>query len=530
MAEKAMRRPLPELASYQALRSHAQEIEKRSLRDWFEQDPLRFETFSRELEQFLFDFSRNRICDKTVDRLLDLSSECEVKSWRDRMFSGEPINLTENLPVQHTALRDPDPASGEPGGLQSRTLERMGALAEEIHEQGFTDVVHLGTGGSQLGPRLVCDAFSDNAQAGLSMHFVANADAREINCVLKGREAGNTLFIIASKSFATAETLANAQAAKNWLLQNGIADPGIARHFVAVTSRPERASAWGIPESQMLPVWDSVGGRFSVWSAVGFGIVLYLGMPAFRQLLLGAREMDYHFRTASPKQNVPLLLALLGIWNQHFMGTVAQVVLPYDTRLRYLPGYLQQLEMESNGKCVDRGGRALDVPGSAMVFGDVGTNAQHGFFQYLHQGSHVVHCDFIGVVRAGHSNRSQHEMLLSNMIAQARALMHGQTLEEAQARAQTAYAEHRVFPGNRTSNTILLRELTPHSLGQLLALYEHKVFVEGIVLNVNSFDQPGVELGKNLAECLLESLRSRDSVQGLDPATRALLDYYRKHA
>ncbi len=525
-----MRRPLEKLASYRALRSHAQEIEKRTLRDWFAQDPLRFETFSLELEHFLFDFSRNSICDKTVDKLLTLSSECEVESWRDRMFAGEHINLTKDRPVQHTVLRDPDSVSGEPGKSQNRILERMEALAAEIREQGFTDVVHLGTGGSLLGPRLVCDAFSDDARADLNMHFVANADAREINRVLTGREADNTLFIIASKSFATPETLANAQAAKNWLLQNGLKDPTIARHFIAVTSRPERTSAWGIPESRVLPVWDSVGGRFSVWSAVGLGIVLYLGMPAFRQLLQGAREMDRHFMTAPPRQNVPLLLALLGIWNLHFMGTVVQVVLPYDTRLRYLPGYLQQLEMESNGKSVDRAGRALGVPDSAIVFGDIGTNAQHGFFQFLHQGSHVAHCDFIGVVRAGHSNRSQHEMLLSNMIAQAGALMHGQTLEEAQAEGQTAYAEHRVLPGNRTSNTILLKELTPYSLGQLLALYEHKVFVEGIILNINSFDQPGVELGKNLAACLLESLRAPDSEQGLDPTTRALLDYYRKHA
>ena len=525
-----MRRPLAELASYQALRSHAQEIEKRTLREWFARDPMRFETFSRELEHFLFDFSRNRICERTVDKLLALASECEVESWRDRMFAGERINLTEDRAVEHTALRATDPASGKSGRLQNRILGCMEALAGEIRDQGFTDVVHLGTGGSHLGPRLVCDAFSDAARPGLSMHFVANADATEINRVLKGRDVDRTLFIITSKGFATPETLANAQVAKNWLLQGERAKQGIARHFVAVTSRPERAVAWGIPESRILPVWDSVGGRFSVWSAAGLGIVFCIGMPAFREFLRGAEKMDHHFETAPAGQNVPLLLALLDLWNQQFMGTVAQVVLPYDTRLRHLPGYLQQLEMESNGKHVDRAGRALDVPGSAIVFGEVGTNAQHGFFQYLHQGSHALHCEFIGVVRPGHAHRAQHELLLSNMIAQARALMNGQTLEEVRAQGQDVHAEHRVFPGNRTSNTILIKELTPYSLGQLLALYEHKVFVEGIVLDINSFDQPGVELGKRLAASLLKSLQAQDSVQNLDPATCALLDYYRKHA
>lgn len=525
-----MRRPLAELAAYQALRSHAQEIEKRTLREWFARDPKRFETFSRELGHFLFDFSRNRICERTVDQLLALASECEVESWRDRMFAGERINLTEDRAVQHTALRAAGSASTEPERSQNRILGRMEALAGKIREQGFSDVVHLGTGGSQLGPRLVCDAFSDEARSGLDMHFVANADATEIDRVLRGRNANRTLFIITSKGFATPETLANAQVAKNWLLQDDRAGKSIARHFVAVTSRPERATAWGIPESQVLPVWDSVGGRFSVWSAAGLGIVLYLGMPAFRELLRGAEEMDHHFRTAPAKQNVPLLLALLDLWSQHFMGTVAKVILPYDTRLRHLPGYLQQLGMESNGKCVDRAGRALDVPGSAIIFGEVGTNAQHGFFQYLHQGSLALHCEFIGVVRAGHRQREQHELLLSNMLAQARALMCGQTLEEAQAQGRSAHAEHRVFPGNRTSHTILIKELTPHSLGQLLALYEHKVFVEGIVLDINSFDQPGVELGKYLAANLLESLRAQGSVQDLDPATGALLEYYRRHA
>ena len=525
-----MRRPLSQLPSYQALRAHAQEIKRQTLREWFAQDPKRFPTFSLEHENFLFDFSRNRICEKTVDNLLTLSTECEVEAWRDRMFAGKCINLTENRPVQHTALRDLGNASSDLAVSQNRILEQMETLARRIREWGFTDVVNLGTGGSHLGPKLVCDAFSDDAKPGLNMHFVANVDTTEINRVLKGRVPHRTLFIITSKSFTTPETLSNAEIARNWFLQDAKVKNSIQRHFVAVTAQTERAIAWGIQESQIFPMWDSVGGRFSVWSAAGLSIVLCLGMSAFKELLRGAQEMDHHFRTAAARKNIPVLLALLGIWNQHFLDTVAQVVLPYDTRLRYLPAYLQQLEMESNGKCVDRAGRALGVPDAAIVFGGVGTNAQHGFFQFLHQGGHAASCDFIGVVRPGHLNHSQHEMLISNMIAQTRALMFGQTLEEVQAQGSVSHAEHKVSPGNRTSNTILFRELTPHSLGQLIALYEHKVFVQGIVLNINSFDQPGVELGKNLADCVLESLRNPGSVSNLDSATRALLDYYRKHA
>ncbi len=500
------------------------------MREWFAQDPKRFSMFSREQEHFLFDFSRNRICGETLDKLLALSEECEVEAWRDRMFAGECINLTENLPVQHVALRDLEDATSGLAESQNRVLECMETLALQVREQGLTDVVHLGAGGSHLGQKLVCDAFCDEALPGLNMHFVANVDTTEIQRVLHGRVPHRTLFIVASKSFSTPETLSNAGIARNWLMQDDKANECIERHFVGITANVERALAWGLQEHRVLPMWNSVGGRFSVWSAAGLSIVLYLGMPAFRELLRGAREMDRHFRTAAAGENLPVLLALLGIWNQHFLDTAAHVVLPYDMRLRYLPAYLQQLELESNGKCVDRAGRALDVPDAAIVFGEVGTNAQHGFFQFLHQGGRAASCDFIGVVRPGRGRRSQHEMLLSNMIAQTRALMFGQTLEEVRAQGNAACAEHKVFPGNRTSNTILLRQLTPYSLGQLMALYEHKVFVQGVLLNINSFDQPGVELGKRLAKHLLDDLQTADLDTDLDSATRALLAYYKKHA
>ncbi len=525
-----VRKPLSQLASYQALRAHAKEIKNHTLREWFAQDPGRFTAFSVEHPEFLFDFSRNRISGKTLDILFSLLVECEVETWRDKLFAGDRINLTEDRAVRHTVLRELDDVSSGPARSRDKVLRRMEDFAWQVREEGFTDIVNLGAGGSRLGPMLVCDVFSDLACQGLEVHFVSNADAAEINRVLQNLVPATTLFIITSKSFTTPETLANAENARNWLSGDDQVNKRIDRHFSAVTARTEMAVSWGVPPQQVFPMWDSVGGRFSVWSAAGLSVVLYLGMPVFKELLRGANEMDEHFKTAPAKENIPVLLALLGIWNQHFLGASVQAVLPYDTRLHHLPAYLQQLEMESNGKCVDRSGRVLDVPGCTVVFGDVGTSAQHGFFQFLHQGREPVSSDFIGVVRPAHANRRQHDMLMANMIGQAEALMLGRMPEEVQAEDNGQHAMHRVFPGNRTSNMILFRELTPRTLGLLLALYEHKVFVQGIVLDINSFDQPGVEFGKRLAHHLLDGLHDGEAVPGQDCATRAALDYYRKHS
>ena len=525
-----MRKPLSQRASYQALREHAQEIENCPLRECFARDPERFPRFSQEHDDFLFDYSRNRISTAIVDKLLSLATECEVESWRDRLFAGDRINQTEGQAVQHTLLRDLDDTDSDIAMAREQVLRRMGDLAGQVRELGFTDVVNLGTGGSRLGQMLVCDAFSDPGGRDLDIHFVANADATEINRVLENLEPATTVFVVTSKSFATPETLANAETARNWLATDARVHKHLVRHFFAVSARVEKAVSWGIPEQQVLPMWETVGGRFSVWSAAGLSVALYLGMTAFGELLQGANEMDRHFKTAPLQENIPVLLALLSIWNQHFLGVPVQAILPYDTRLRHLPAYIQQLEMESNGKYVDRDGRALDVPGSAVVFGDVGTNAQHGFFQFLHQGLNPVTCDFIGVARPGHADRLRHDMLMANMLAQSEALMQGRMPEEVQAVDNVPHVMHKVFPGGRASNTILLRELTPRTLGLLLALYEHKVFVQGVVLNINSFDQPGVELGKILAHRLFEGLQGEQPVQGQDAATRAMLDYYRKHS
>ena len=525
-----MRKPLSKLTTYQALRTHAQKIKSQTLREMFAQSSNRFDAFSQQHDHLLLDYSKNRIAEETIDKLVSLFDECEVESWRDKMVAGEPINSTENRAVLHAALRNLDDSTSVWGKKQLNVLRRIESFAEEVHAGSFTDVVNLGIGGSHLGPKLVCDALTNFAKPGLNIHFVANVDATEINRVLKKLNPATTLFIITSKTFTTQETFANANTANNWLSNNAQLKNNLAKHFVAVSANIEKAVSFGIPEQQVFPMWDEIGGRFSLWSAVGLSIALYLGMPAFKELLHGANVMDEHFKNTVAKENLPILLALLDIWNQHFLHASVHAVLPYDVRLRYLPAYLQQLTMESNGKYVDREGNTLDVPSAAIVFGDVGTNAQHSFFQLLHQGTHSMSCDFIGVVKPGHNNQTQHNMLLANMIAQTQALMLGQTLEEARTLDRGEDAAHKMFPGNRISNTILLTELTPYTLGMLLAIYEHKVFVQGVILNINSFDQMGVELGKKLATNILDKIQVTEPVLDQDSSTNALIDFYKKHS
>ena len=524
-----MRKPLSQLISYQALRSHALEIEQQSLRKMFAQDPTRYDSFSQQNDYLLLDYSKNRISLETIDKLISLFDECEVAQWRDKMFSGEIINSTENRAVQHTALRNLNNPNTVIAKEQIDIIKRIDSFVNEIHSSNITDVVNIGIGGSHLGPLLVCDALSNYAKSKVNVHFVANVDATEINRVLNKLNPTNTLFIVTSKSFTTQETLTNANTAKSWMASNPKLENDIAKHFVAVSANVEKAQAFGIEKEKVFPMWDEIGGRFSLWSAVGLSIALYLGMSAFRALLDGANVMDEHFKNVPPKKNMPVLLALLDIWNQHFLNANTHAVLPYDVRLSYLPAYLQQLVMESNGKFVDREGNKLNVPSSQVLFGDVGTNAQHSFFQLLHQGTHTISCDFIGVVKPGHNNQIQHDMLLANMIGQTQALMVGQSLEDAQAQGEQQFAAHKFFPGSRVSNSILLTELTPYTLGMLLALYEHKVFVQGIILNINSFDQMGVELGKRLANKILDKMQDSESVQDQDSSTNALLNFYKKY-
>ncbi len=518
-----MGRSLTKLSSYQALASHFDEIKSQTLRQMFAQDVNRFSNFSVQLNGLLFDYSKNRITQDTIKELVTLFDECDVSMWRDKMFAGEKINSTENRAVQHVALRDLENKDSDIASKQLDVLEKIESFVSNLYASNITDVVNIGIGGSHLGPQFVCDALQEFSKPNINIHFVSNVDAEESKRVLQKLKPETTIFIVTSKSFTTQETLTNALAARIWLadgqnLKNQ-------DHFVAVTANVDKAIEFGITKDNIFPMWDEIGGRYSLWSAVGLSIVIAIGMDAFKELLEGAHTMDEHFVSTPANKNIPVLMALLDIWNQHFIGATAHAILPYDVRLTYLPAYLQQLVMESNGKSVDREGQLLAVPSSAVLFGDVGTNAQHSFFQLLHQGTQEVCCDFIGVVKPAHKNKEQHDILLANMIGQTQALMMGQTLEEVGA---NEFAEHKVFSGNRVSNTIFLNELTPHSLGMLLAMYEHKTFAHGVLLNINSFDQMGVELGKKLANNLLDKIKSTNAVEDEDSSTNALINFYKK--
>jgi glucose-6-phosphate isomerase len=499
------------------------------LREAFARDPGRFAAFSLQAPEVFADLSKNRIDLATQRFLLDLAAECGLEAQRDAMFSGQPINATEGRAVLHTALRAPrghGPFSDEVHGV----LERMLALAEQVRDtasSGITDVVNIGIGGSDLGPAMVVPALDAFAHRGLRLHFVSNVDGHDIVPVLRGLRPASTLFIVASKTFTTQETMANAQVARAWFLAQGGSD--IARHFVAATTNVAAAAQFGI--TQTFGFWDWVGGRYSLWSAIGLPIAIAVGAENFRALLAGAHAMDRHFAEAPLAHNLPAQLGLLDVWYRNFHGFTSRSVAPYHQGLRRLPAYLQQLEMESNGKSVDAAGERLPFGTSPVVWGEPGTNGQHAYFQMLHQGTDTIPVEFILVKSPAHGEADLHAKLLANGLAQSQALMLGKTAEAAaQERAPTAapgadpaaIARHRSFPGNRPSTTFVLEALTPRSLGALIALYEHRVFTSGVLWGINSFDQWGVELGKALANALLPRLASGDAT-GLDGSTAGLL-------
>ncbi len=507
------------------------------LRQAFAEEGSRFERWSFEAPELFVDLSKNRIDAPTLALLLQLARDCGLESQREALFKGEPINHTEGRAVLHTALRAP--AGGAPYSDEVQgSLERMLAFAESVRaDAGITDVVHIGIGGSDLGPAMVVQALQPYTDAHRRLHFVSNVDGHDLAPVLQGLDARRTLFVIASKTFTTQETLANAEAAKAWFLAQGGND--IARHFVATSSNTAAAQAFGIHTS--FGFWDWVGGRYSLWSVIGLPIAIAIGAAAFRELLAGAHAMDRHFAETPQERNVPVLLGLLDLWYRNFHGFTSRSVAPYHQGLRRLPAYLQQLEMESNGKGVDREGQVLPYGTSPVVWGEAGTNGQHAYFQMLHQGTDVIPVEFIAVKTPQHGAhvqgelaerlRDQHQKLLANCLAQSQALMQGKTVEQAlHEKAPTAsaalgrltVARHRSFPGNRPSTTVVLEQLTPRSLGALIALYEHRVFVSGALWGINSFDQWGVELGKALCSSLLPRLASGDT-QGLDGSTAGLL-------
>ena len=532
--------------AWKALNQHFADTDF-DLRTLFQNNPERFNQFSRVRPNYVFDFSKNLINDETFELLIKLAEETELKSSIERMFSGDKINETEGRAVLHTALRDfsgkeifVDGQNIKPG--IEKVLNQMKAFSERIisgEHKGFsgkeiTDVVNIGIGGSDLGPVMVCSALK-HFKTRLNVHFVSNVDGNHIAEVVKNLDPETTLFIIASKTFTTQETMTNAETAKNWFLKSGKQED-VAKHFVALSTNIQLVKSFGIAEENIFEFWDWVGGRYSLWSAIGLSIALAVGYENFEQLLKGAHETDVHFQTADFKENIPVLMALLGIWYRNFFNSATYAILPYSQYLDRFPAYLQQGDMESNGKCVDRNGEFVDYETGPIIWGEPGTNGQHAFYQLIHQGTELIPADFIAYVKSCNPVSDHQEKLLANFFAQTEALAFGKTEEEVvaefenQGKKEEEYqhlVNYKVFHGNTPTNSLLINELTPFSLGQLIALYEHKIFVQGVIWNVFSFDQFGVELGKVLAGKVLSELENEELVNSHDSSTNGLMNYFK---
>ncbi|MES2125741.1 MAG: glucose-6-phosphate isomerase [Pseudomonadota bacterium] len=530
--------------AFLALETHAIEAEDWEMRALFGADPQRFERYCLDAAGLFLDYSKNRVDGRTMELLVELARERGVAERRDAMFAGEKINLTEHRAVLHTALRAPRETQLVVDGQDvmadvHAVLARVKAFSDAVRSGSWlgysgkpiTDIVNIGIGGSDLGPKMVCLALRQYAHPRLAMHFVSNVDGHDMDAALAQVNPETTLFIIASKTFTTSETMMNAQTARSWFLQHGTED-ALARHFVAASTNEEAIKSFGIDPANMFPFWDWVGGRYSVWSAIGLPVALCVGYGHFSDFLAGAHGMDQHFREAPFEENMPLLLAMIGFWNRQFLGCPSVSIAPYHQDLNRFPAYLQQLDMESNGKRVTRNGAPLDVATCPVIWGDCGTNGQHAYFQLLHQGTDVTPIDFIAALRPAHNYENHHAALLANCFAQSEAFMRGKNADEVRRDLQAqglALAEierltpHKTFPGNRPSNTILMEYLTPSALGALIALYEHKTFVQGVIWDVNSFDQWGVELGKVLARKIEAELRGTAQPEQHDSSTNGLI-------
>jgi len=529
-------------SEWQALRQHAKKNAKLHLSDLFAADPERGRRFSVTAEGIHLDYSKHPVTSETMELLFRLARACGLESEIDRMFGAEKINETENRPVLHWALRDfsgkavrVDGADVSPAIRQVR--ERMTAAAEKIRSSRWlspggrplTHIVNLGIGGSDLGPQMACQALRFYSRRDLHFYFVSNLDPTHLAETLRPLSPENTLFVIASKTFTTQETMANAAGARSWLLEHSVPQAALSGHFAAATANPQAALAFGVAPENIFEFWEWVGGRYSLASAVGLPVMMAIGPERFTEMLRGYWNMDNHFRSSPWQTNLPVLLALLGIWQVNFHDAHTHAVFPYDQYLRRFPAFLQQLEMESNGKCVDRAGRATRYSTGPVLWGEPGTNGQHAFFQMLHQGTQAVPCDFIGFCRSLNPYKDHHEQMLANMFAQSRALAFGRSRAGLAGEGiPETLLPFREFPGNRPSNTILAEELTPEVLGKLIALYEHKVFVQGVLWNIFSFDQWGVELGKSLAKKILPRLAGNaETAPDEDSSTRELITYCR---
>lgn len=542
---------LSQSPAWKALLNNQRATTSLHMRDLFEQDPQRFEKYSLHVGEILLDYSKNRITGETMRLLFDLARAADVEGWRERMFNGEKINTSEDRPALHVALRNladspilVDGVDVLPGVF--RVLARMRTFSDEVRDgiwcgytgKRITDIVNIGIGGSNLGPMMACEALKQYVHPDLKMHFVSNIDGTFIGENLKELSPETALFITSSKSFTTQETLANAHAAREWFLASGASEADVAKHFVAVSSNVATAVEFGIAPDNIFESWDWVGGRYSLWSATGLPVALAIGMDRFTEMLSGAHAMDDHFRHAPLEQNMPVVMALLGVWYTNFFSAQSHVVLPYDHHLEHFIAYLQQVEMESNGKSVVRDGKAVDHATGPIIWGMPGCDCQHAFFQHLHQGATLVPADFLAPIGVHDPTNQHHRILLANLFAQTEALMKGKTeaevREELEAQGVTGnqmdkLLPHKIFKGNQPSNTILFHKLDPKTLGALIALYEHKVFVQGIIWNVNSFDQWGVELGKTLATKILPELRDDSSTSSHDCSTNGLINFYKAH-
>jgi glucose-6-phosphate isomerase len=522
------------------------------MRDLFANDPHRFERFSLTLGDLLFDYSKHRITDETLTLLIDLARQANLAVAIEAMFSGTKINITENRAVLHVALRNrsnrPILVDGQDVMPEvNRVLEKMRSFSDAIRSgqwlgytgKPITDIVNLGIGGSDLGPKMVCEALKPYGQQGLRVHFVSNVDSSDLVETLKQINPETVLFLVASKTFTTQETMANAHAARDWFLSSAGDETAVQLHFAAMSTNVAEVSKFGIDPDNMFEFWDWVGGRYSLWSAIGLSIAIFVGMDRFEELLAGAHRVDEHFRTAPYAGNIPVIMALLGIWYNNFFGAETHAILPYDHYLAYFPAYFQQGDMESNGKSVTRRGEWVEYTTGPIIWGQPGTNGQHAFYQLIHQGTKLIPCDFLAAVNS-HNPLGEHQaLLISNFLAQTEALMRGKTSEEARKELEAEgvagarldrLVRARSFPGNKPTSSIIYPQLTPQILGMLIAIYEHKIFTQGVIWDVNSFDQMGVELGKQLAKAIFPELTGGKEPARHDASTEGLIEYYRSHS
>jgi glucose-6-phosphate isomerase len=537
------------LPEWQSLERHYADLKFVSMREQFALDSGRFDRFSVNCGDLLLDYSKNRITQETVEKLMELAQALDVPSHIESMFNGNKINHTENRAVLHVALRNRSNTPIYVDGVDvmpqvNKVLDHMKSFCDQVHNgewQGYTgkkitDVVNIGIGGSDLGPAMICDALEPYGVEGMSVHFVSNVDGTDLSTTLDKLNPETTLFVIASKTFTTQETLTNATSARAWFLQSAT-EQDIEKHFVAVSTNAEAVSAFGINTQNMFEFWDWVGGRYSLWSAIGLPIALYVGFNNFQKLLEGAHEMDNHFQSQPLDQNLPVIMGMIGVWYINFFKAFTQAIVPYDHSLARFPSHMQQLDMESNGKYINHRGQRISYRTGPVIWGTPGTNGQHAYFQLIHQGTQLIPVDFLLPVNSHYPEVDHQSILLANGLAQAEALMKGKTAEEVrveltneglEGEALEALLPHKVFPGNRPSNILLFPKLTPEMLGKLVALYEHKVYVQGIIWNINSFDQWGVELGKQLAKKILPDLQDGAAISAHDSSTTSMIELIRE--